>query len=478
MKHRRITSILKLSIVFMGFFLTMNIDYLTSETSISKTLNLSAGGDVWLSSVSTQTVGDIFETEIYVDTGSLKIGAYGFNIAYNKDVIQIGSDDNIEAGAEGFVSAVNIDNVNGLVTIVGIESMGTGPSSQLHLLTITWTAVDVGRSSLDLTIDTLLDTDYIEIGTPKDIDSSVVVEEGIARAPVLNSPSNIYYQESTIGHSITWRAIDDNPTTYKVTLNNYKQVAFGLWSSGVGITVNIDGLSEGYWVFNCTVFDGDGLSDSDTVNVRVTPINVGNVWFSEVSTQTVGDTFKTEIYVNTSNQNLAAYEFDITYNKSVIQIASEDDIMAGAEGFVSEVNIDNANGLVSITGFDDIGTDPSFQLHLLTITWTAVGEGTSSLDLSIDVLEDTITWPIGTPTDIDGSVEVEKASTFLYGDVNHDNDVDIGDALYIARYYVGLNPQPFYAEQADVNLDGEIDINDAYLVARYYIELIPSLPHP
>jgi len=61
------------------------------------------------------------------------------------------------------------------------------------------------------------------------------------------------------------------------------------------------------------------------------------------------------------------------------------------------------------------------------------------------------------------------------GDVNDDAKVNIVDALLISQYYVGLNPDPFYAVVADVNGDGKINIVDALLVAQYYVGLIVSL---
>ena len=68
------------------------------------------------------------------------------------------------------------------------------------------------------------------------------------------------------------------------------------------------------------------------------------------------------------------------------------------------------------------------------------------------------------------------ASEFQNGDVNHDGNVDIVDALLIAQFYVGQNPDPFYEEQADVNDDGSIDIVDALLVAQAYVGLIVLPP--
>jgi mannan endo-1,4-beta-mannosidase len=62
----------------------------------------------------------------------------------------------------------------------------------------------------------------------------------------------------------------------------------------------------------------------------------------------------------------------------------------------------------------------------------------------------------------------------LLGDVNGSGSIDIVDALLIAQYYVGLNPQGFNTDAADVNSSGTIDIVDALLVAQYYVGLITS----
>jgi len=73
-------------------------------------------------------------------------------------------------------------------------------------------------------------------------------------------------------------------------------------------------------------------------------------------------------------------------------------------------------------------------------------------------------------------VNVLPIGEFQNGDVNHNGDIDIIDALLIAQYYVGQDPQPFYTDVADVNHDDTINIVDALLVAQYYVGLIEELP--
>jgi hypothetical protein len=62
------------------------------------------------------------------------------------------------------------------------------------------------------------------------------------------------------------------------------------------------------------------------------------------------------------------------------------------------------------------------------------------------------------------------------GDVNHSGGIDIVDALLVAQYYVGLNPQNFDNSLGDVNGSGTVDIVDALLVAQYYVGLITEFP--
>jgi hypothetical protein len=57
------------------------------------------------------------------------------------------------------------------------------------------------------------------------------------------------------------------------------------------------------------------------------------------------------------------------------------------------------------------------------------------------------------------------------GDVNEDGSIDIIDALLLAQYYVGLQPD-INANSADVNCDGVINIIDALLIAQYYVGLV------
>ena len=57
------------------------------------------------------------------------------------------------------------------------------------------------------------------------------------------------------------------------------------------------------------------------------------------------------------------------------------------------------------------------------------------------------------------------------GDVDGSGEIDIKDALFIARHAVGLPVSGFNEDAADVNCNGQIDIVDALLVARKAVGL-------
>jgi len=64
----------------------------------------------------------------------------------------------------------------------------------------------------------------------------------------------------------------------------------------------------------------------------------------------------------------------------------------------------------------------------------------------------------------------------LLGDANGDCKISMGDAMWVAKYAVGLNPTPFYPEAADVTGDGQIMVGDAMFIAKWCVGLITKFP--
>ena len=95
--------------------------------------------------------------------------------------------------------------------------------------------------------------------------------------PVIDQPADITYEEGSTGHNITWQASDAEPSSYTIT-SNETLVESGPWTGG-NITVSVDGLSVGVYLYTCTVNDTVDQSASDTVMVTVTePEDGGFPW--------------------------------------------------------------------------------------------------------------------------------------------------------------------------------------------------------
>jgi hypothetical protein len=118
------------------------------------------GGEVWfVPETSTVSLNDEFTVEIHANTGTRRLAAYGFEIAYDAAIISVNTDignSGVEAGADGYVAAVN-PNKAGRLVVTGFDTAGTGPGSDLHVITINWRAEGIGTSSLHLTINNVAD---------------------------------------------------------------------------------------------------------------------------------------------------------------------------------------------------------------------------------------------------------------------------------------------------------------------------------
>lgn len=121
-----------------------------------------------------------FLLDVYVNTGSQKLAAYGIVVTFEITVMDLNpgiGTDGVEAGPEGFITAVNTDTPGTLV-VSGFDISGTGPGTALHILTIHFIAQDTGSSSVGLTVEDLADDNTNPIGTPTGVGGNVEVISG------------------------------------------------------------------------------------------------------------------------------------------------------------------------------------------------------------------------------------------------------------------------------------------------------------
>ncbi|MBD3408267.1 MAG: S8 family serine peptidase [Candidatus Lokiarchaeota archaeon] len=90
----------------------------------------------------------------------------------------------------------------------------------------------------------------------------------IPAAPIIDHPSDITFENGTIGNFLSWHLESDIPDSYVLTLNG-DMLLSGNWD-GSNISIILDWLSPGSYIFELTVNDTVGQSVSDSVNVIVT----------------------------------------------------------------------------------------------------------------------------------------------------------------------------------------------------------------
>jgi len=118
--------------------------------------------------------GATINQKVLVNTGTALCAAYGITIAYPSTLLTITSA-GVTAGTQGFVSATNA-NTAGSVVISGFDTAGKGPSATLDLLNIAWTAQQTtGSGAMTLTVQTLTDAAYANIGTPTGMSGTVTI---------------------------------------------------------------------------------------------------------------------------------------------------------------------------------------------------------------------------------------------------------------------------------------------------------------
>ncbi|MFW9965266.1 MAG: hypothetical protein ACFFCX_16960, partial [Candidatus Sifarchaeia archaeon] len=87
--------------------------------------------------------------------------------------------------------------------------------------------------------------------------------------PIVDSPSNVFFDEGDTGHQISWTPTDAHPASYEI-FRDAVSVKSGVWnSSSEIISISLDGLSIGIYNYVIVVTDVGDNTAMDTVTVTV-----------------------------------------------------------------------------------------------------------------------------------------------------------------------------------------------------------------
>lgn len=160
--------------------------------------------------------------------------------------------------------------------------------------------------------------------------------------------------------------------------------------------------------------------------------------------------------------------------------------LASTAGFVSgQATISNI--LFSTASSQAIkASDVSFAINTLyTLTYLVDGEvyKTSSVAYGTAITPEAAPTKDGyifsgwseIPETMPAHDVVVTGRFYLYGDVNGNDGVDIGDAVSIVNYLVGKETSSFVEKAADTNHNGQIDIGDAVTIVNFLVGKTGSL---
>lgn len=143
-------------------------------------------------------------------------------------------------------------------------------------------------------------------------------------------------------------------------------------------------------------------------------------------------------------------------------------------------SIDETTGTISwhISSLDPITVEPTEELYNGVLPVNTDGNGIGELSFDIQLKPD---LPDGTEIPNRATIKFDEndpivtptwtniIQSVLKGDVNGDGLVNLTDASWIVRHYVGRTPDGFIEEAADVDGDGNVNLSDAQKVVRIFV---------
>jgi len=244
--------------------------------------NIEIFNDTWIPGVS-----------INLNTDNLEIGTYNFSIIANNGIDEEIQDDVIIT-VLNYASNFDdypLNNINYEYSVTRNELSWTITDNSVNfptyliyrngieLVNLTWNSgvpINISIDGLDLGIYNY--TIYVFDGLGESIEDQVTISVENYIPTLSNPPTNINYEYSATGNELSWTITDNsvNNPTY-VIYRNGTELVNQSWTSGVPITINIDGLSIGIYNYTIIISDEMGEIVSDEVIVIVTQPSVNGI---------------------------------------------------------------------------------------------------------------------------------------------------------------------------------------------------------
>jgi len=132
--------------------------------------------------------------------------------------------------------------------------------------------------------------------------------------------------------------------------------------------------------------------------------------------------------------------------------------------------IDNTTGITSIVLTNTDLINATTTTPIINVTLKGVSQGNS--DLILENVEITYypDFNVSTVTDVtDGNVNVTGIA--CTGNIDGTGEVDLKDAIYLAKHVVGLSGYETLSANGNIDGTGEVDLKDAIYLAKHVVGL-------
>ena len=162
------------------------------------------------------------------------------------------------------------------------------------------------------------------------------------------------------------------------------------------------------------------------------------------------------------NQVIGSYDVTLSFDPSVFEATTVAGGTSPEFSGTPTFNIDNTLGTVSFNAFNSSTTSPKGFADIARVTLSTIGDLDAESVVGLE-LKDLMNPDAGF---MGSYVEAAKVivSTGLCGDVNENDRIDIGDAMFIAQWLVGnRDSSALNLDVGDTNVNGRVDVGRCHV---------------
>lgn len=190
-----------------------------------------------------------------------------------------------------------------------------------------------------------------------------------------------------------------------------------------------------------------------------------------------GDTVKFPVYLTTT-EDLYDMDFQLTFPKEITPTVEATDVSAKAEGYTVNISEITDPELLASASVDETaavytllfagGHLPPGNTVLLNFTLHVGDEIPTGQPYQVRINQ--VSMTLADESKVSAATRNGRVSVYKRGDVNGDDSVNLTDADWMVKEFVGKSPDGFIGEVADMDDDeGPVNLTDANKVVRVFV---------